>query len=119
MNTKQFLYINLICVALAITTLVFSILWYQEKYGGNEPPPSAEREAVDTLETLKDIQKRHEATILAIPGVVGMGIGLCGNTPCFEILLLDDSVKTPVPSDIEGVMTRTVVTGEIKAHEAR
>jgi hypothetical protein len=67
---------------------------------------------------LKSIQSRHEDEIMAIPGVVGIGIGRgAADGLAFKVLV---AVRTPaieaaVPDDIEGVPVDVEEIGEIVA----
>ena len=60
----------------------------------------------------------HDKSLLAIPGVVGIYVGLLddGETPCLRVML---ARKTPeqkraIPDNLEGHPVVTEVTGEIR-----
>jgi len=69
---------------------------------------------------LKQIQQRHEAQLLSVPGVNGVGIGMdeAGNDTVLVVFyeqLTDQSRKT-VPLELEGVKVRLVKSGAFVAH---
>jgi hypothetical protein len=60
----------------------------------------------DELERLRQIQERVEPEVLALPGVVGLGIGRSEDRLVFTILI-DGSVRAAdLPSELEGVPAR-------------
>lgn len=66
------------------------------------------------LRRVEDIQARHEDELFAIPGVVGVGIGLGSGTK-YEFLVFVEH-KTPestrnIPSTVEGTSVRIMDTG--------
>jgi hypothetical protein len=60
----------------------------------------------------------HEQELLALPGVVGVYVGLLSNgrTPCLKVMLArkDPGSAARVPSTLEGYPVTTEVTGEIR-----
>lgn len=72
------------------------------------------------VEDLKDIQARHEDSIMDIPGVVGIGIGLTvdGKDMAFIVYVekLMPSARAQVPDHIEGVPVRMIESGIFKAY---
>lgn len=69
------------------------------------------------VERLAAIQTAHQNAILALPGVVGMGIGLDAKSRGMNFLvLLESEDKVPdLPQQIEGIPITTQVTGPIEA----
>jgi len=63
------------------------------------------------------VLSRHDKELLAIPGVVGVYVGLLddGKTPCLKVMLAQKSAQTEraIPKSIEGFPVVTEVTGEI------
>ena len=54
---------------------------------------------------------------MALPEVVGHGIGFDdAGQPVIELYLQTGRRATSIPSDVEGVPVRTVVTGPIRAY---
>ncbi len=72
------------------------------------------------IEALKGIQASHEDRVMAIPGVVGIGIGLTedGKDLAFIVYVekLTPSVKVQMPARIEGVPVRLIESGIFKAY---
>lgn len=72
-------------------------------------------------EPLRDIDAvlaDHDRELLAIPGVVGVYVGvLDGQTPCLKVMLAraDADLAGRLPSTLEGYPVRSEVTGEIRA----
>jgi hypothetical protein len=58
------------------------------------------------LERLREIQSRVEDEVLALPGVVGLGIGREEDRLVFSILVDASARPADLPTDLEGVPTR-------------
>lgn len=75
------------------------------------PPPAPKR---DINAVLAD----HDKRTLAIPGVVGIYVGLLpdGRTPCLKVMLARKSpeLERSIPPTLEGHPVLTEVTGEIR-----
>ena len=70
----------------------------------------------EDLERLQRIQLRHETEIMAIPGVLGIGIGSDAHKYVFQIMVDKTARKKPkLPAQIEGVPVKVVLTGPIVA----
>jgi hypothetical protein len=70
------------------------------------------------VDRLAGIQSRHEAAILAIPGVRGIGIGKEGDQFVFRIFVAKEAPPVKMPSKIEGVPVRIVPIGLVRALSA-
>jgi hypothetical protein len=68
-------------------------------------------------EEILEVKNRHEDELMAINGVVGVGIGECNGLPCIVVYLEDDSeeLKSRIPEWVEGFPVTTEVTGPIEA----
>jgi len=68
-------------------------------------------------EEILEVKNRHEDELMAINGVVGVGIGECNGLPCIVVYLEDDSeeLKSRIPEWVEGFPITTEVTGPIEA----
>jgi len=69
--------------------------------------------------TIREVRTRHERLLLALPGVVSVGIGR-GSDGREEIVVgLDrprpDTVRR-IPGSLEGYPVRTHVTGRLRSH---
>ncbi len=71
-------------------------------------------------ELLKQIQKRHEARLLSVPGIKGIGIGMNVESKGSGFIVfvdkLTDNLKKVIPSEIEGAQVKILESGEIVAH---
>ena len=68
--------------------------------------------------SIEDVKKKHAARLLALPGVVSVGIGRDdGGNPVLVIGLQDSRPETlaAVPDDLEGFSVQKQVTGPIRA----
>lgn len=78
------------------------------------------RQAPDAVMTqAMAVQLRHEASLLATPGVVGLGIGRddTSGEPMLEVYVDFDAegARLALPSSLQGVSVRVVETGEFVA----
>ncbi len=66
---------------------------------------------------LSDVLLDHQASLLHSPGVVGVGIGRCGDEPCIKIFITEDTAEytASLPASIEGYKVDVIVSGEIRA----
>ena len=66
--------------------------------------------------TIEEVQDAHTEEWMALPGVVGTGIGLCDGEPCIRVFLSRPSPETEeaIPSRVEGYPVDVRVTGEIE-----
>ena len=57
----------------------------------------------------------HTDSLLAIPGVVGTAVGLCGSERCIKVLVANSktAVMHRIPSSLEGYRVVVEVTGAI------
>ncbi len=66
--------------------------------------------------TLNDILERHTKVLMAVPGVVGTGEGLCKGSPCIKVFVIR---KTPdlqerIPKNLDGYPVIIEEIGEIR-----
>jgi hypothetical protein len=75
--------------------------------------PSEEEVPVATIQDVKDA---HADTWMALPGVVGVGIGLCGDEECIRVLLARPSpeAEDAIPDRVGGYPVDLEVTGAIR-----
>ncbi len=67
--------------------------------------------------TIEQVKERYESELMAIDGVVGVGIGECEGKPCIKVYLENDSpdLKKRIPLQLDGFKVETEVTGPIEA----
>jgi len=81
-------------------------------------PPQASQAAVDAVRRVKE---RHEGRLLAIPGVIGVGVGVSEKAirqAAIEVYVIQatDSLRQALPKSLDGVEVKTIETGEIRAY---
>jgi hypothetical protein len=81
-------------------------------------PPQASQAAVDAVRRVKE---RHEGKLLAVPGVIGAGVGVSQKAigqPAIEVYVIQatESLKQALPKSLDGVDVKIVETGEIHAY---
>lgn len=69
------------------------------------------------MPSIADVLKRHTDSLMAIPGVVGVGRGEKNGAPTVYVMVerMTDSLRRSLPDSIEGYAVQVNVTGEIKA----
>ena len=79
---------------------------------GGQPPiePGSERNAVTPIDT---VLARHTDEWMAVPGVVGTGLGQCGDARCITIFVVERSeeIERRIPASVEGHPVSIVVSG--------
>jgi regulator of protease activity HflC (stomatin/prohibitin superfamily) len=67
--------------------------------------------------TIEQVKERHETELMAIEGVVGVGIGECEGEPCVKVLLKNESsdLKRQIPTQLDGYPVDTEVVGSLEA----
>jgi hypothetical protein len=67
--------------------------------------------------SIEETLKKHTQELMAIPGVVGTGQGLCDGTPCIKVLVIERTpeIKKRIPDTLEGYRVEVEVTGRIRA----
>jgi hypothetical protein len=65
------------------------------------------------------VQRQHEDQLMAVPGVVGVGVGECAGEPCLKVLV---EARTPeleeaIPSELDGYQVEFEETGVIQSQE--
>jgi hypothetical protein len=81
-------------------------------------PPQASQAAVDAV---KRVKQRHEGRLLAIPGVIGVGVGVLEKAvrqAAIEVYVIQatDSLRQALPNSLDDVDVKIVETGEIHAY---
>jgi len=69
----------------------------------------------DAFDRVREVQQRHTAKLMAQKGVVGTAVGLSDNGQPAMLVLLEDASVPGIPTDLEGVSVRSIVTGKIEA----
>ena len=64
-----------------------------------------------------DVKQRHEAELMRIPGVVGVGVGQCDEQACIKVLVERQTpeVAAVVPTNLEGIRVVLEEIGQVSA----
>ena len=68
---------------------------------------------------IEEVVRKHSEELMSIPGVIGVGQGLCDNTPCIKIYIEKESQELDkrIPGVLDGYRVSTEATGIILRHE--
>ena len=68
--------------------------------------------------SIEEVIKEHSKELMSIPGVVGVGQGLCDNDPCIKVYIIrrTPELDKEIPLILEGFDVSIQITGEIRAH---
>jgi hypothetical protein len=71
--------------------------------------------------TIEEVIKEHAKELMSLPGVVGVGEGLCGNNPCIKVMVIERTPKlnNEIPDVLNGYKVIIEVTGEIRANPGK
>ena len=69
--------------------------------------------------TIVAAQEALTDSVMSLPGVVGTGIGRCGDTPCIKVYLAreDAELRSLIPETFRGFPVSVEVTGEFRPRE--
>lgn len=69
------------------------------------------------MASVEQVKRRHEARLMKMRGVVGVGIGRKDGKDCIRIYVEDDSPKilAALPQAVEEVPVEIVVSGRFRA----
>ncbi len=64
-----------------------------------------------------EVKSRHEARLLGMPGVVGVGLGTSDGGPVIRVYVSKDTprVRKALPESLEDVPVEIIVSGPIRA----
>jgi hypothetical protein len=73
-------------------------------------------EARVPLKSIDEVLAAHSDSLMALPGVVGTAIGLCGEERCIKVFVTDSGAATRrnIPERIEGYGVSVEVTGPFR-----
>lgn len=69
--------------------------------------------------TIEKVQEKYQDQWMAIPGVVGVGIGAFANKPVIMVMVVKKTpeIQQKIPKTVEGYSVKIEETGEIRARE--
>jgi hypothetical protein len=106
MNKRNLFVGVFVMLMLSMSSLVTTSGVAQRTGGGDQPH----------LQLLAQVQARHEASIMRLPGVVGMGIAIRGQQ-LVHLVLVDENASMPaLPSSLEGTLVVAERTPPIVVH---
>ncbi len=83
---------------------------------GDRPPPATARDA-DPVEHAREVKARHEAALLRIPGVVGVGVGVAADGSGIVIQVYVEErtgdLEARIPDHLEDVPVEIIETGRV------
>ena len=64
-----------------------------------------------------EVMQRHEAELMSIQGIVGVGIGQCDDQSCIKVLVERETpeLAEAVPTDLEGIPVELEEIGSVYA----
>ena len=67
--------------------------------------------------TISEVLEASQDSIMALPGVVGVGQGECDGSPCIQVLVAESTPELlkRIPPEIEGYPVAVLETGEFRA----
>ena len=67
------------------------------------------------MKSIQEVQREYEERWMALPGVMGVGIGECEGRPCFKVLISGNRPPKDLPPEAEGYRVQTVTSDTIRA----
>lgn len=79
--------------------------------------PETARNADQNMKSIDQVFQEQRDRIMAFPGVVGTGIGLCGDRPCIKVYTSQpaSALAGKLPGFLDGYVIEIEMTGPIRA----
>jgi len=76
-----------------------------------------ERKKTMASKTIEQVLKEHTEELMSLPGVVGVGQGLCDDQDCIKVFVakMTPELKQKIPNELAGYQVDIEVTGEFRA----
>ena len=104
---------------LLLMTLLISAMTLASGVTGYVRSSAADHGEGQTMPTkpIKATLKAHTDALMAIPGVVGVGQGLLGDTPCIKVFVVEktSALQQQIPQVLDGHPVVIEQTGVMKA----
>ncbi len=101
-----------------VTVILLLTAWYPTVQGQVN---QTERQESMTQKDINAVLKNHDEELLAVPGVVGVYVGLLmdNKTPCLKVMVVNitDDLKKRIPKSIEGYPVLVEESGVIRPLE--
>ena len=100
----------------SLNILVFSLLYCSSLTFGVTEKQNSEPKAVVNM-SIQEVQEKYTDSVMAIPGVEGIGIGKKGEDDCIIIFIgqISKENKKKLPKKLEGYPVNIKRTEKIKA----
>jgi hypothetical protein len=68
---------------------------------------------------IEEVLRTHTPDWMAVPGVVGTGIGLCEGGPCLKVFAAERTleIRERIPASVEGYPVMIETTGSFRARQ--
>lgn len=90
--------------------------------GGCAPQASGDGEGQEEMsaKSIEQVLEEHTDQWMAVPGVVGTGIGRCDGEPCIRVFVekITDEIEREIPSEVEGYTVDIEETGQVRARDS-
>jgi hypothetical protein len=65
---------------------------------------------------IEEVMDQHVDDLMAVPGVVGVGIGDCGGNPCIKVFVVErtPALEARIPDRLDGYEVAIEETGQIR-----
>jgi len=105
-------FLNTVIFSIGMTVLVYGVMGCVDKTANDQ-----EGEKKMTAKTIAEVLKEHTKELMTVPGVVGIGQGLCDNKPCIKVFVIEKApeLAQKIPNSLEGYPVIIEETGEIRA----
>jgi hypothetical protein len=79
--------------------------------------PACASDSAPPERSADEVKQRHEAELMSIPGVVGVGVGHCDGQACIKALVEEETpeLARAVPTDLEGIPVELEEIGQVRA----
>lgn len=85
---------------------------------GAQAGPDEERDMEPSPpRTIEAVLEEHRDRLLSIPGVVGVGIGMCQDTVCIRVFVstINEDIVAQIPTSLDGYEVEVEETDEFRA----
>ena len=99
------------------SVLVFGLLLLTSSFTNCAGQKAGHHQRVDPMPTIEEVQEAYTDAWMAIPGVVGTGIGESKGKPCIRVFVArkTEELEKKLPSQVEGFPVIIEETGEFRA----
>lgn len=83
-------------------------------------PSDGEDQEEMSAKSIEEVLEEHTEEWMAVPGVVGTGIGRCDGEPCIRVFVVERTaeIEQAIPSEVEGYAVDIEETGQVRARDS-